>query len=233
MHRQFEEELGQIKDSVLSMAGLVEKALAAAARALVNRDSDLARSVVDLDDVVDQHELELDRLTTEFIARHQPMASDLRFVIVAVKLGPELERIADNAVNIAQRTLHLNTRPLLKPLIDLPRMLALARAMVSDAIAAYVGRDAARAREIIVRDDEVDGLYMQVFRELLTHMMESPASITTAIDLLLVARFAERIADQATNICEQVVYLVEGQPIKHPRLSGRTPRERDLGSAGG
>ncbi len=230
MHRQFEEELEAIKASVLEMAGLVEKALVDASRALVERDSGLAQSVVDLDVAIDRHELELDRLTTEFIARHQPMASDLRFVVVAIKLGPELERMGDNAVNIAQRTLHLNQQPLLKPLVDLPRMLALARAMVSDSIAAYVARDAQTARQIIPRDEEVDQLYLQVFRELLTFMMERPATITTAIDLLLVARFAERIADQATNLCEQVVYLVEGVPISHQREAGRAPRPPAAGA---
>lgn len=224
MHRQFEEELEEIKAGVLEMAGLVEKSLDMVSRAMVERDSKLAQEVIDLDDAVDQFEIKLDRLTTEFIARHQPMAGDLRFVVVAVKLGPELERMADNAVNIAQRVLHLNAQPQLKPLIDLPRMLAVARSMVSDAIAAYVARDARAARAIIPRDDEVDSLYWQIFRELLTFMMEKPNTITIAIDLILVARFAERIADQATNVCEQVVYLVEGEPITHQKDPGRPPR---------
>jgi len=224
MHRQFEEELEEIKAGVLEMAGLVEKSLDMVSRALVERDSQLAREVIELDDTVDQFEITLDRLTTEFIARHQPMAGDLRFVVVAVKLGPELERMADNAVNIAQRVLHLNAQPQLKPLIDLPRMLAVARSMVSDAIAAYVARDAQAARAIIPRDDEVDSLYWQIFRELLTFMMEKPNTITIAIDLILVARFAERIADQATNVCEQVVYLVEGEPITHQKDPDRPPR---------
>jgi phosphate transport system protein len=224
MHRQFEEELEEIKAGVLEMAGLVEKSLDMVSRALVERDSKLAQEVIDLDDTVDQFEITLDRLTTEFIARHQPMAGDLRFVVVAVKLGPELERMADNAVNIAQRVLHLNAQPQLKPLIDLPRMLAVARSMVSDAIAAYVARDALAARAIIPRDDEVDSLYWQIFRELLTFMMEKPNTITIAIDLILVARFAERIADQATNVCEQVVYLVEGEPITHQKDPDRPPR---------
>ena len=224
MHRQFEEELEELKATVLEMAGLVEKSLDVVSRALVERDSALAQSVIDLDDTIDQYEVTLDRISTEFIARHQPMAGDLRFVVVAVKLGPELERIADNAVNIAQRVLHLNSQPQLKPLIDLPRMLAVSRSMVSDAIAAYVARDATAARAIIPRDDEVDSLYWQIFRELLTFMMERPNTITIAIDLILVARFAERIADQATNICEQVVYLVEGEPITHQKDPDRPYR---------
>jgi phosphate transport system protein len=217
MQRQFEEELDEIKHAILTMAGLVEKSLDDVAKALVEQDSELAEQVIVRDDEIDYWEVEIDRLATEFIARHQPTATDLRFVIVAIKLGPELERIADNAVNIAQRVLHLAKYPLLKPLIDLPRMLALAHAMVSDAIAAYVNRDAETAREIIARDDEVDNLYWQLFRELLTFMIENPENISRAIDLILVARFIERIADQATNISEEVVYLVKARPIRHQR----------------
>ena len=215
MHRQFEEELEQIKHSILAMAGLVEKSLTDVAKALTTQDSGLAERVIAMDDEIDHWEVEIDRLATEFIARHQPTATDLRFVIVAIKLGPELERIADNAVNIAERVLHMAKYPLLKPMIDLPRMLALAHAMVTDAIAAYVARDSRAAREIIARDDEVDSMNWQIFRELLSFMIEDASTISRAIDLILVARFAERIADQATNICEEVVYLVEAKPIRH------------------
>lgn len=215
MHRQFEEELDEIKRSILTMAGLVEKCLEDISKALTTQDIDIAEAVIAMDEEIDQCEVGIDRLATEFIARHQPAATDLRFVIVAIKLGPELERIADNAVNIAERVLHFSKYPPLKPLIDLPRMLGLAHAMVSDAIAAYVARDARSAREVIRRDDEVDSLYMQIFRELLTYMIEDPKTISRAIDLILVARFIERIADQATNIAEEVVYLVEARPIRH------------------
>jgi len=215
MHRQFEYELEEIKLGILSMAGLVEKCLDDIATALTNQDSELAEAVIAMDEEIDHREVEIDRLATEFIARHQPTATDLRFVIVAIKLGPELERIADNAVNVAERVLHMSKYPLVKPLIDLPRMLGLAHAMVSDSIAAYVTRDARAARQIIRRDDEVDSLYMQIFRELLTYMIEDPKTISRAIDLILVARFIERIADQATNIAEEVVYLVEARPIRH------------------
>ena len=217
MQRQFEEELEQIKHGILTMAGLVEKSLEDVAKALKEQNSELAERIIARDDEIDDWEVEIDRLATEFIARHQPTATDLRFVIVAIKLGPELERIADNAVNIAQRILPLAKYPLLKPLIDLLRMLALAHAMASDAIVAYVNRDADAAREIIERDDEVDELYWQLFRELLTFMIENPENISRAIDLILVARFIERIADQATNISEEVVYLVEAHPIRHQR----------------
>ena len=215
MHRQFEEELDEIKHTILAMAGLVEKCLDEVATALTEQDNEIAEAVIAMDEEIDQREVEIDRLATEFIARHQPTATDLRFVIVAIKLGPELERIADNAVNIAERILHLSKYPLVKRLIDLPRMLGLAHAMVSDAIAAYVARDGKAARDVIRRDDEVDALYLQIFRELLTYMIEDPTTISRAIDLILIARYAERIADQATNIAEEVVYLVEARPIRH------------------
>jgi phosphate transport system protein len=218
MHRQFEEELEEIKHSILSMAGLVEKCLDDMAVALADQNSELAEAVIAMDEEIDQHEVEIDRLATEFIARHQPTATDLRFVIVAIKLGPELERIADNSVNIAERILHISKYPQLKPVVDLPRMLGLAHAMVSDAIAAYVARDARAAREVILRDDEVDSLYLQIFRVLLTFMIEDPKTISRAIDLILVARYVERIADQATNIAEEVVYLVEAKPIRHVHI---------------
>jgi phosphate transport system protein len=227
MHRQFEEELEQLKQSVLAMAGLVERSLSDVALALVEQDVELADEVIRRDDEVDRLEIEIDRLATEFIARHQPTATDLRFVIVAIKLGPELERIADDAENVAHRVLHLAKQPLLKPLIDLPRMLALAHAMISDAITAYVNRDPAAAREIIRRDDEVDTLYWQVFRELLTYMMEDPSTISRAIDLILIARFIERMADQATNIAEEVVYLVEAVPIRHQHDEPKKPPVED------
>ena len=217
MQRQFEEELDEIKRGILSMAGLVEQSLVDVARSMADLDPARAEAVIARDDEVDAWEVEIDRLATEFIARHQPAATDLRFVIVAIKLGPELERIADNAVNIAERVLHMSKYPLLKPLLDLPRMLGLAHAMVSDAIAAYVNRDSTAAREIIDRDDEVDKLYWQIFRELLTFMIEDPQSISRSIDLILIARFIERIADQATNISEEVVYLVEAEMISHQR----------------
>ena len=223
MHRQFEEELEQLKQSVLAMAGLAEKLVADAGRALVDQDVELAQEIIRRDDEVDRLEIEIDRLATEFIARHQPTATDLRFVIVAIKLGPELERVADDAVNVANRVLSLAKQPLLKPLVDLPRMLALARAMVADAITAYVNRDPAASREIIQRDDQVDALYWKVFRELLTIMMDDPSTIPRAIDLILVGRFIERMADQATNIAEEVVYLVEAVPIRHQHDRPKKP----------
>ena len=218
MQRQFEIELDEIKRTILTMAGMVEKGLVDVSKALALGDAELAESVIAMDDEVDQYEVEIDRLATEFIAKHQPTATDLRFVIVAIKLGPEIERIADNSVNIAGRIRHMSKYQPLGTAKDLPRMLGLAQAMVNDAIAAYVARDSRAAREIIRRDDEIDALYIQVFRELLTHMIEDPSTLSQSLSLILIARFVERIADQATNICEEVVYLVEAEPIRHQKL---------------
>lgn len=217
MHRQFEKELDEIKQSILTMAGMVEKGLVDTAKALSEGDAELAEGVIAMDDEIDQYEVKIDRLATEFIAKNQPTATDLRFVIVAIKLGPELERIADNAVNIAERLVERDGVLTLEPMDDLRRMLGLAIAMVNDAIAAYVSRDAESAREVIRRDDEVDSLNWSIFREMLTIMVKDPEIISKAIDVVLVARFIERIADQATNISEEVVYLVEAHPIRHLR----------------
>jgi phosphate transport system protein len=225
MQRQFDAELDRIKQQVLTMAGLVEKSLDDIAKALTDRDIELADSVIQMDEEIDQCEIAIDRLATEFIVRQQPMATDLRFVIVAIKLGPALERIADNSVNIARYLKDVERDRWMDPLPDLPRMLALARAMVSDAIAAFVARDADRARQVIERDDEVDQLYWKVFRLLMQAMEDKPETISQSISHILMARFAERIADQATNIGEEIVYLVEGQAIRHGGESGASGDE--------
>ena len=218
MRRTFEDELDRLKSTILTMAGRVESCLDLASRALVERNAKLAKKVIRMDDAIDQLEVEIDRQATEFLVRYQPTATDLRFVVAAIKLGPELERVADNAVNIARRVRELQDEGPLKPLIDLPRMLALARAMVSDAIMAYIRHDAIAAREVILSDDEVDDLNMQIVRELVAFMVEDASTITRGLALINIARCAERIADQATNIAEEVVYLVEGQPIRHRSL---------------
>jgi phosphate transport system protein len=227
MQRQFEIALDALKQEVLAMAGLVERTLDMVHRSLATRDRALAREVVALDDAIDDQEMVIDRRATEFIARHQPMATDLRFVIVAIKIGPELERVADNAANIARYFMDVFE----DYSVDLPhnmlRMLALARAMVTDAIESYVARDAEGARGVIDRDDEVDAIYWETFHSLIGEMVEDPESVTARLNLILVARFAERIADQATNIAEEVVYLVEGRPIRHATRSVRSDGHRE------
>lgn len=218
MPRIFDTDLDAIKQQVLTMAGLAEKSLDDVAKVLGTGDGELARSVIARDDRIDRCELEIDRLGTEFIVRHHPMASDLRFIVTAIKIAPRLERIGDNAVNIARYVLDIMAGPWSAPVPEVPRILAQARAMVSDVIQAFVSRDADRAREIIHRDDEVDHLYWSLFRTLLDRIRAEPDEVHNLISQVLVARFAERIGDQATNIAEEIIYLVEGSPVKHSPL---------------
>ncbi len=223
METHLELELDGLKQLLLTMAGEVERQFGQAMRALVERDSDIAQAVIDGDAVIDQRELEVDQRTVELIVRERPLARDLRLVITAGKIAPDLERIGDHAVNIAEQVLVLNRVPPLKRFVILPRMGETAAGMIRDAIAAFVAGDAVRARAVIARDDDVDAMHEDVFRELLTYMMQDPTTIQRALALLLVARSMERVADQATNISEQVVYLVEGQDIRHRRAEDESP----------
>ncbi|MGC8916628.1 MAG: phosphate signaling complex protein PhoU [Thermoanaerobaculum sp.] len=215
MERPIDAELAKLKEKLLTMAGEVEQQLALAVRSLVERDAAAAQEVMAADSRVDEREKEVDRLAVEIIVRERPLASDLRLVITATKIAPDLERVGDHAVNIAEQALALNRMPPLKPFVTLPRMAEIARDMIRQALQAYVAHDARLAREVIARDDVVDALHEEVFRELLTYMLGDPQTIPRALALILVARSLERIADQATNIAEQVVYLVEGQDIRH------------------
>jgi phosphate transport system protein len=213
--RHFDTEIEKLKELLLRMGALVEEQINFSIRALLERDSVLAQQVIDKDSAIDQMELEIDQHTIELIAMMQPAAVDLRFVAAAMKITPELERIADLAVDVCERAIELNREPQLKPLIDIPRLARNAQDMVRQALDAFVKRDAVLAREVIARDDEVDMLTEQSFRELLTYMLEDSANISRAIRLTFVNKYFERIADGATNICEMVVYLVEGKVIKH------------------
>jgi phosphate transport system protein len=215
MERQFEQDLESLKQLLLAMAGEAERQVELAIRALVERDSALAEQVVGGDQVVDRRELEVDRRVIELIVRGTPLARDLRLVIAASKIAPILERMSDHAVNISDQALVLNRLPALKPFITLPTMADTARSMIRDAITAFVQADAGLARQVISRDDVVDGMHEEIFRELLTYMIADPGTISRALALLLVARSLERIADQATNVAEQVVFVVEGRDIRH------------------
>jgi len=197
------------------MAGLAEDSIAKAVKALKDRDEALVGQVFEQEERINLLEIEIDEVCLRLLALRQPMAGDLRFIASAMKIGSELERIGDQSVNIAERTTELLKVPLLKPLIDIPRMAGLAQAMVVDSINAFVNRDAELARQICARDDEVDQINHQIFRELLTYMMEDPATIPRAVELILIGRHLERIADHATNIGEDVIYLVKGKSIKH------------------
>lgn len=215
MQRHIDLELSELKDELVRMATLAETAIRLSIKALVSRDAEMARQVVASDDVVNVLEIEIDERCLRTLALYQPEASDLRFLAMALKINNDLERMGDQAVNIAERTLELLKEPLLKPLIDIPRMAELAQQMVKDSLDAFVRQDVELARSVCRRDDEVDRYDDQLFRELLTYMMEDPKTITRAVNLILVSRHIERIADHATNIAEDVVYLVQGKTIKH------------------
>jgi phosphate transport system protein len=210
-----EHDLEELKKLLLTMAGEVEHQLDLAVRGLVERRSELAEQAIAGDTIIDQREVEVDHRVIELIVRARPMARDLRLVMTAIKIAPDLERVADHAVDIARQALVLNQVPALKAFITIPHMAEQATAMVRDAIGAFVRGDSRLAREVIARDDEVDSMHEQIFRELLTYMMEDPKTIHRALALLLVSRSLERIADQGTNIAEQVVYLVEAEDIRH------------------
>jgi phosphate transport system protein len=215
MQRHFHEELDALRQTLLAMGGLVEDQIRRAMRALLERDDALAQEVIDRDRQVNTYDVEVDEQCVELLALHQPAASDLRFITTAMKIVTDLERIGDQAVNIAQRVLELNRDPQLKPYIDLPRMADKAQRMVKESLDAFVAGDTALARQVCGADAEVDALKEQIFRELLTFMMEDPRTIPRAIRIILISRFLERVADHATNIAEMVVYLVEGKMVRH------------------
>jgi phosphate transport system protein len=215
MQRHFHEELEALKQTLLAMGGLVEDQIRRAMRALVERDDALAQEVIDRDRQVNTYDVEVDEQCVNLLALHQPAAGDLRFITTAMKIVTDLERIGDQAVNIGQRVLELNREPQLKPYIDLPRMAEKAERMVKESLDAFVARDTELARQVCGKDEEVDALKEQIFRELLTFMMEDPRTIPRAIRVILISRFLERVADHATNIAEMVIYLVEGKMVRH------------------
>jgi phosphate transport system protein len=214
-HRLLDRELDVLRDRILLLGGETETALRRAMYALVERDSDTAREVLHDDDQIDQLELEIDRLCIDMIALRQPAARDLRFVISVVKIAPILERIADHACNIARASIDLNDQPLMKPLIDLPRMAEHASAMLRSALDAFTNGDAAEARAVIERDDLIDDIYNRIFHELIEMMVADSGTTTRAARLLFVAKHIERIGDYVTDICELTVYMTEAAMIKH------------------
>ena len=219
MERHLDQELDRVRQMLLKMGGLTEDMVAKATQALLDRDNALCREVIDGDRAVDHLEIEIDEVCHSLIGRKQPTASDLRFLVAVMKINGDLERIGDSAVNIAQSVEQVNEQPPLKPYIDLPRMSQLVQDMVRQSLDAFVRRDAALATAVCKADDEVDGLYKQLFRELLTYMIEDPKTVSRALHLLLISRNLERIADHATNIAEDVVYYVEGRDIRHGMAS--------------
>ncbi|MDH5641127.1 MAG: phosphate signaling complex protein PhoU [Nitrospira sp.] len=213
--RHFDEELAELKAKLVRMAALAEDQIDKALAALLNRDSEQARQVIERDHQVNALDVEIDEECIRLLALHQPAARDLRLVTTAMKISTELERISDLAENICERTIELNEEPQLKPYIDIPRMGHSARMMVKESIDAFVKDDSALARKVLTDDDLVDDLMEQVFRELLSYMIGDPHTISRAIRLSFIAKYIERVGDHATNIAELVVYLVEGKIIRH------------------
>ena len=214
-HRHFHDELSELKVSLLNMSGDAQAALAAAVDAVLQRDGNKARDVIAGDKEIDQLELDVEERVIRLLATQQPMARDLRLLTAAMKIANDLERVGDHAVNIAQSAERLMVARPIVPEPELLEMARQARTMLADALDAFVRGDAQAGRGICRRDDSVDALHQSMFRILLTHMMEDPHIIGTALELFLVSRNLERVADLATNIAEDVVFLVEGKSIKH------------------
>jgi phosphate transport system protein len=215
MERHFDEELNNLKKNILKMASLVDESITKAIKSLVERKADLAVEVENEDSAIDMLEIEVDMLCLDLLARRQPIAIDLRFITSVMKINSDLERIGDLAANIGHKTQILIKYPQLKPLIDIPRMGELVRNMLKDSITALIDKNTELARNITTRDHDVDELYVQVFREVLTHMMDDNENIKNGIELILIAKHLERMADHVTNIAEDIVYMVEGKTIKH------------------
>ena len=215
VHRHFHDELSHVKVRLLTMSGEAEAALGLAVDALLERDGDKAQRVIAGDRVIDSMEVEIEEQCIHLLALQQPMARDLRMLTSALKIANDLERVGDHAVNIAQSAERLTQARPIAPEPEIVEMARLARDMLSDALEAFIRGDAAAGREVCLRDDKVDALHRSVFRILLTHMMEDPHMIGAGMELFLVSRNLERVADLATNIGEDVVFLVEGKSIKH------------------
>jgi phosphate transport system protein len=215
MKKHYREELGNLRETVLRMGGLVEQMTHRAIQALVERKIEMLPEVTAMEAQVNQLHIDIDEICLEMIALRQPTAVDLRFIAAAMKINTDMERIGDQAINITERAEFLLTVPPVKPLIDIPRMAEIAKEMLRDALDAFVNGNDALAYETIKKDDLVDQLKDQVFRELLTYMMADPTTISRGLELILVSRYVERIADHATNICENVIFMVKGKDVRH------------------
>ena len=213
--REFEAELTGLKNALLGMGGRVEQNLSRVINALVNRDSELAQQAIDYDSEIDRTEMEIDELSLRILALRQPVGSDLRFLTTAFKIVTDLERVGDLSVNTAERVLELNNEPQLKPYIDLPKMAAMVSRILRQALDAYVAGDVSQAEQVLAAEQAVDDLNVQIFRELVSFMVEDPRTITRAMRLIFIAKYLERISDHATNIAEQVIFMVQGSDVRH------------------
>ncbi len=212
--QNYDNELTKLKQDLLNMGTCVSRAIKDSVTSLAQKDIELARQVIDGDDIIDKMQVDIEEKCMVLIARQQPMARDLRVLGTGLKITTDLERMGDHAYDIAKISLLIANQQLIKPLIDIPRMAGLAQKMVNDSLEAYVNLDIALAEQVCSADDEVDSLYQQMLRELLTYMMEDPRTISQATQLIFVARYLERIADHATNIAEWVIYLETGERVR-------------------
>ena len=215
--KAYEAELSTLREQLLEMGGLVEAAIAASVRAVVERDATLAEQVKQKDRVVNRMEVAIDQACRRILALRQPAASDLRFITTALKIVTDLERMGDLAVNIAERAVDLAQAPALRPMHDLARLAQLSEAQLKRALDAFVTGDAEEAEEVLKGDDHLDALYLKIFSELLGLMMEDPRSIRRATSLMFVAKHLERFGDHATNLAEMVIFMVRGTDVRHPK----------------
>jgi len=215
--KSYDDELNRLNRTIVEMGGMAEAQLQAAIRALVERNSELAAKIIEEDDKVDALNFEVDQFAIQLLALRQPMAEDLRCIVASLKISSDLERIADYATNVAKRVIAMDEYRTVKLASGIPRMAALVTPMIKDVLDAYVARDVDRAIEVWNRDIEVDDMYLSLFRELLTYMMEDPRNITPCTHLLFMAKNIERIGDHVTNIAETVYFLVHGKRLREHR----------------
>jgi phosphate transport system protein len=218
----FENELAGLKEKLLIMASHAESAVSKSIKALVERDDELARRVMADDVIVDQLEIEIDELSIQLLSK-APLATDLRLITMTMKISNHLERVSDEATTIARRSLELSMEPQLKPYVDIPRMAAMALDMLKEALDSFVNRNPEKARAIIPRDKEVDLLNKQLHRELSSYMVERPSTITRCLNLMVISKCLERVADHAANVAEEVVYLYEARDIRHSKTAPAAP----------
>jgi phosphate transport system protein len=214
----FDNELKELRENILKLGCLVENAIRDSVKALVERDSELAREVIQRDHLVNALDVKIDEECVRLIALRQPMAGDLRLITTAMKITTDLERMGDLAVNIAERAIELNEEPQLKPFVNIPRMAEISQSMVRDALDSFVTGCSRLPYEVIKRDDEVDDLTVRNFEELLAFMLQDPGNIPLAVKRTYIAKYLERIADHATNICEMIIYMCKGKMIRHTGL---------------
>lgn len=215
MHRHFDEQIQEIRQKLVRMGGLAESMIASALRMLIERDDRHFRDVSEREEQVNALQIEIDDMAVRVTALQQPVGSDVRFLFMAARITSELERIADQAINICQSAEHLLKAPPLKPFVDIPIMAEIAQRMVRDGLDALIRKDVSIAERVLREEDKVDAFRDQIFRELLTYMMADPATIPRALSLILISRNLERVGDHATNIAEEVIYWIQGRDIRH------------------